>query len=584
MADTVFSVIKSTISIGKAIWKMIDDMKQLDDQRDNLQQQVGVLINIVQGIEEWFKANPMAVSGELQTALGNLQHSIEEVVKACAEFDIENVISTLTKFDEEDEGVFRKLIKKAKQARKLAEITLRAESKETRLLRLDQRLKLALSLVQVAFSITHSKQTQQLGVQLSSGIHHLKFVTDDAFEVYTNPRLGKLPKLVTGVSAEVENQHLIVEWNKGSEGTFESTESYQIRYRETTNDLVTVTADSLVCQRTYPTFKVALGPQRIEPWQEYAIQVRAVNASGASQWSAPPLYIRMNQGPPSPPSTLIVEAKTQNSLKVIIPKIPPKYNEQEVKHVIVEKCTHSRIGWDPPKKEIEVNKSGDTVCTLDDLEVSTRYTIRVRYRNKFAISLPSTEIPIKIEDMIPTQPSQLQLMGFAGKFYVKFKPPSVNPGAVKTYCVQISFTKSSKLVYKSDDINTWATSTLEEVIVHSIDSDVKIDPKNEYDVTVLAKAKNAKTQCKSTQAVHMSDTPIDIVNFCKARSWESYFSIKQASGIVGAGYNNLHVHFEGVQRSIKQLYRVDQETSTDTHVGTVLFGEISEPKLSTTFI
>ena len=104
------------------------------------------------------------------------------------------------KFDEEDGGVFRQLIKKAKQAKKLAEITLGAESKENRLLRLDQRLKQALSLVQVAFSITHMKQTQQLGVQLSIEIHHLKFVTDDAFEVYTSPRSGKLPKSVTGVS------------------------------------------------------------------------------------------------------------------------------------------------------------------------------------------------------------------------------------------------------------------------------------------------------------------------------------------------------------------------------------------------
>ena len=107
-------------------------------------------------------------------------------------------------------------------------------------------------------------------------------------------------------------------------------------------------------------------------------------------------------------------------------------------------------------------------------------------------------------------------------------------------------------MYKSDDINAWATSTSEEVIIHFIDSDVKID------LTVLAKAKNAKTQYKSTQAVHMSTTPVDIVSFCKAHNWESYFFTKQAS----AGYNKLNVHFEGIQRSIKQLYSVEQ-TSTD---------------------
>ena len=61
MADSVFSAIKTTISIGKAIWKMIDDIRQLDNQRDDLQQQVGVLTNIVQSIEEWFKEDPRAV-------------------------------------------------------------------------------------------------------------------------------------------------------------------------------------------------------------------------------------------------------------------------------------------------------------------------------------------------------------------------------------------------------------------------------------------------------------------------------------------------------------------------------------------
>ena len=64
--------------------------------------------------------------------------------------------------------------------------------------------------------------------------------------------------------------------------------------------------------------------------------------------------------------------------------------------------------------------------------------IRVRYKNKFDISEPSAEVPIKIANMHPTEPHDINAQFFFSKTaIVTFKSPLVNPGAVDHYHVEV---------------------------------------------------------------------------------------------------------------------------------------------------
>ena len=200
---------------------------------------------------------------------------------------------------------------------------------------------------------------------ITAEFHDLNFVTDDTQEVYTDP-YGIMPSdSITNVNAEVSSQRLIVKWDSTG-GRPEGTK-YEIKYHDTKH--LTVICDGS---------PVALGSQRIKPWKNYSIQVRAISSAGASPWSYPPVYVRMSEGAPSIPSFLLVESTTRTSLKVCMEN-PPK--EQGVTHIIVEKCKKGCdsdiMQWDNEEHKV---KDGDDYM-IHGLDYTTDYLIRVRYRN-----------------------------------------------------------------------------------------------------------------------------------------------------------------------------------------------------------
>ena len=134
------------------------------------------------------------------------------------------------------------------------------------------------------------------------------------------------------------------------------TPKYEVRYLENTYLHVTTAETS-----------VAIGSQRIKPRQNYAIQVYAVNDTGASPWSFPPFYIRMTKGPPSRPTIIIVEAINWQSLKVF-PNKPPE--DEGVMHVIVEWWAKNESQW--KWKQSEVDK--DNEHTITTLSFAKEYT------------------------------------------------------------------------------------------------------------------------------------------------------------------------------------------------------------------
>ena len=238
-----------------------------------------------------------------------------------------------------------------------------AESKANILIFFNKRLKLALSIMQIGFPCTQVCQIRRMGVHLTAEFHDLNFVTDDT-QVYTDPG-GDVPSdSVTNVKAEVSSQRLIVKWDSSSrpEGT-----KYEIKYHGMKH--LTVICDGP---------PVALGSQRIQPWKNYSIQVRAVNSTGASPWSYPPVYIRMNEGAPSCLSFLIVDTITSRSFMVSAEKPP---NEQRVTHVIIEKCKKGSdsdiMQWDSEEHEINSSNSYE----IRGLNFTMGYLICVRYRN-----------------------------------------------------------------------------------------------------------------------------------------------------------------------------------------------------------
>lgn len=274
--STVFSIIGKAISLGKAIWHTIQSMKELEESRQNMQRQISVLMNILTSIENDDSLRNPKVYREVYEALINLSSILEEAFEMCASFQVDEAIKALTSF--KDKKILEKILDKAKQAKEVAGFALTAEGKMKALYQVDQRLKLALSIVQTAFSYTQVKQLQHLESQMTAELQRLHFV-DGTVEVYGNPN-GVPPKCVQSVKAEVSKERLIVSWKAGEDEDEHRASKYEVRYLENTYLHITSTETS-----------VAIGSQRIKPWQNYAIQVRAVNDVGASSWSFPPIDI-----------------------------------------------------------------------------------------------------------------------------------------------------------------------------------------------------------------------------------------------------------------------------------------------------
>lgn len=485
--SSVIKLIGNGISLVKAIWKMINSFKELQEERGGMQRQITVLKSVLESINKVDTVHDPSVARELQTSLKNLEVILNEAIEALASLNFKEAMKALKSFEGKDEKFLKRIIKKLKQAKEVAELAFAAESKEKVLILLDKRLKLALFIVQIGFSCTQVRQVRRIGVRLTADFHDLNFVTDDTQEVYTDP-YGVVPAdSVTNVKAEVSSQRLIVKWDSSDspEGT-----KYEIKYHDTKHLTV-------ICNGS----PVALGSQRIQPWKNYAIQIRAVNNAGASPWSYPPVYVRMNQGAPNSPSFLIVESITKTSLMVSTEK-PPK--EQSVTHIIVEYCKIEKKEGDSDimqwqNVECDINDKDDYM--IHGLESTTEYFIRVRYRNQFDVSEPSAPVAVKIEDMLPSEPTDLKLVRFSRPPKIQFKPPSVNRGAVQKYVIKI------KEVSKTRDKE--ATKVSLKTFLFEIDGnqepdrqsgllsqplDMTIENTIRYDMVVRAIAKKGVTE------------------------------------------------------------------------------------------
>jgi hypothetical protein len=480
--SSVFKLIGQGISLAKAIWKMISSFKELQKGNREMQRQVGVLKSVLESINQVDTLQDPSVAKELHKSLNNLHVIMNEATELLASLNFEEAMAALKSFEgSKDEKFLKRLRRKLKEAKEVGELIFMAESKANILILLDKRLKLALSIVQIGFSCTQVRQIRRIGVRLTAEFHDLNFMTDDTQEVYTDPG-GDVPSdSVTNVEAKVSSQRLIIKWD--SSGRPEGTK-YEIKYHDTKH--LTVICDGS---------PVALGSQRVQPWKNYSIQVRAVNSAGASPWSYPPVYVRMNEGAPSCPSFLIVDMITSRSFMVSAEK-PPK--EQCVTHVIVEKCKkwsdNDILQWH--SEEHEVNDDNNYV--IRGLTFTMGYLIRIRYRNRFDVSQPSAPVAVRIEDMLPNQPTDFELIPrtiFSRSPKIQFRPPSVNRGAVHKYEIEITESISKSKVFMSEiqgDTEPEGESGLLSLPLVDMPFNIR-DPSTSYDMIVRAVAKKGKT-------------------------------------------------------------------------------------------
>ena len=494
--STVFKNIYKGISIARAIWKMINNIKDLQQRRRELQRQINVLINILESMNTVDTLKDPRVVTELHRALGNLDLILEDIGEICATFDLDRAITALMAIKGKDKKLLERLLNKLKQAKEIASIALTVEKKVQLLAVLDQRLKLALSIVQIGFSCTQVRQIQYVEARLTAELHNLNFLSNDNLEIYTDPN-GELPKAVADIKAEVKDQRLIVSWKSSGEDTV--TTKFEVRYNET--KYLTVTCDKS---------PVALGSQRITPWHDYAIQVRAVNNTGASCWSYPPVYVRMNEGAPNPPSFVIFEATTQHSLNVIAEKAP---DEQAVTHMIVEKLVmgEDKVQWYQEESVV----TGCCEHVLDGLDPTREYMIRVRFRNKFDVSEPSTAVVVKIENMLPNEPTMFELFPGDDELSLnpefRFKPPSLNAGAIRKFEIELIETtlygSAKKIIMAIDGEKEPDKDS--GMVRHPIDTSVtgKLSDFVDYKMSVRAVAKNGIVE--ATGHLTMPSIPID---------------------------------------------------------------------------
>ena len=264
---------------------------------------------------------------------------------------------------------------------------------------------------------------------------------------------GEPPAAVTNVSATPHGNLLTVRWNDEANRN-KQINKYQIKL---CNPDVPVRVERN-CNTWSARVEINIA-ERLMPWREYNIQVRAVNNFGYGPWSEPECEILMNQSPPIKPKVRLKSAPISTSLQLQVDR-PELYHLQQITHCIIRKrIVNTFTGWET--EQVPCNFIEDsTVQTISGHNFQTRssYRIQIRLCNEWGESEPSEEIVTNpIANMLPRPPRRLFFVKESrshNKVWLTWKPPRVNQGCIDHYVVE-KRTRRSAWEEVHDSMNTY---------------------------------------------------------------------------------------------------------------------------------
>ena len=413
------------ICIGRtvipALIRTVTTMKANDRVRNRYLDQVKALQPILQKIQRKLAENyALQNDQEIQEAMSNLEHTLKDGIKYC-----ENLEPSSKCFSEKWKQRGNNLMFGSTQTRTLDN--------------LDEALSHAMEIANLAMQLVVSGSQDQTNRYLKR-LEQSSRPHNPCAGVFS---VGEPPVGVTNVSAEPNQQSLIVKWkDEGNE------------QRQVTKYLIMLNReDNFYVECTdFSSSNISINiAHLLEPWHAYSVQVCAVSRAGCGPWSEPPCNVAMNKCPPVKPDVKFISAPSGSSLCFQITR-PDLHNQQQITHCIVKKKIIDEISSNWEAEEIDYVLAADSdVCIIYANNLQTRkiYKLQICLCNQWGESEPNMDFctdPICIACLIPQPPQKIFFIKESrthNEIWITWKPPKRNQGAVQYYIVEKRWNNST---------------------------------------------------------------------------------------------------------------------------------------------
>lgn len=308
--------------------------------------------------------------------------------------------------------------------------TLYAESQSKNFENLDRTLNQAVATAQLAVQLMsiHITETQaHTRSKQSEMIYRSLHPYSGVFECHN----GEPPLAVTDVVAEPNGPYLMISWKDCDENASREVNKYKIMLQSATDPDFRIHLLSETC-------KVRI-TEKVKPWEEYNVQVRAVNKVDYGPWSEPLYNIVMNQSPPTRPrlNDISYNAISHTSLYIMIQR-KQEHNKQQVTQCNLEQF---HTNEDKVCSSYPFFDHTNTLAMLIRIPIGGQQRkYRLKYVNQWGESLPTEELttPI-ISSLIPGKPHNVRCIEEAStttEVWLTWEQPKTNIGAVDSFKVE----------------------------------------------------------------------------------------------------------------------------------------------------
>ena len=429
-------------SILQSVMATVSIMKANSVVRARYQNQVEAIVPLLESIEMKLNDYPSLLNDQaILASLRYLEQTIQNGVKLCQELEPSNKV------------LAAKLLQRGEN---LALADSQAKILENLNWEFSQAMiaaNLAMQLLSCRIQEEHSQERRQEIEQLRQLLH-------PSAGVFI---IGKEPVQVTNVTTESSRGYLGVSWNDNVNKNLQI-QKYQIRLNRTN---LTVEKE---CKTWSSSVSIRIA-DRVKPWNEYSVQVRAVNEAGFGPWSEPAICGLMDQSPPVKPITRIKSAPTNTSLYLEIDR-PKLYNLQQVTYCVLKKRiinpTSPLLDWNIEEVAC-IFDDNSTVHTVHvrNLQTRLRYQFQISLCNQWGESEPTmVEMADAISGMLPGSPQRIFFVKQSRshkEVRITWKPPKINAGSIDHYVIEKCKKKYFSIWEKAANVTTITSKDHDQV-------------------------------------------------------------------------------------------------------------------------
>ena len=211
--------------------------------------------------------------------------------------------------------------------------------------------------------------------------------------------------------------------------------------------------------------------ENLTPATEYTVTVHAINKKLLGEGTE--IRFRTKAGPPKKPNNVTVSAMKESLSQIKVSfKRPTEADGNELKITkVVAKCDAMNTNRSLNTIEAPIVDESYIFIPMDNVQAHEEIQIQLSFKNEVGEG-ESVKLFFNTKRMIPGPPKGFMVAGRGhARIKLRWKPPSINPGAVSRYAIYVTKMNHSTDTIYLKDINT-AKSTF-STVAKNLDSDSK---------------------------------------------------------------------------------------------------------------